>query len=50
VEEHFAGEGVTPRVQGRKFAQQLEDVRVADEPVEQGLAGGDGVVGRGALF
>jgi hypothetical protein len=49
MEEHFAGEGVIPRVQGRKFAQQLEDVSIAGEPVEQGLAGGDGVLGGGPL-
>jgi hypothetical protein len=50
VKEHLAGEGVILRVRGRKFAQQLEDVSVAGEPVAQGLAGGDGVLGAGRFL
>jgi hypothetical protein len=50
VKEHFAGEGVISRVQGREFAQQFEDVSVAGEPVEQGLAGGGGVLGGGRFL
>jgi hypothetical protein len=49
MKEHLAGEGVIARVQGRKLAQQLEDVSVAGEPGEQGLARGDGVLGDGPL-
>ena len=49
MEEHLAGEGVVPRVQGRKLADQPEDVSVAGEPAEQGLAGGHGVLGDGPL-
>ena len=49
VKEHLAGEGVIPRVQGRKLAHQLEDVSVAGEPVEQDTAGGHGVLGGGPL-
>src|ERR1039458_8081113 len=49
MKEHLAGEGVIPRVQRRKLAHQLEDVSVAGEPGEQGLARGDGVLGGGPL-
>jgi len=44
VQEHFAGEGIASRVQGRKLTRQLEDVGVAGEPVEQDAAGGRGVL------
>ena len=49
AEEHLAGEGVAPRVQRRKLALQLEDVYVAGQPIEQGLAGGHGVLRGGPL-
>ena len=49
ADEHLAGEGVVPRVQGRKLAHQLEDVSVAGEPVEQDPADGHGVLGSGPL-
>ena len=49
ADEHLAGEGVVPRVQGRKLAHQLEDVSVAGESVEQDPAGGHGVPGSGPL-
>ena len=39
MKEHLAGERVVARVQGRKFAQHLEDVCIAGEPVEQGTTG-----------
>ena len=42
-------EGVVPRVQRRKLAHQLEDVSVAGQLVEQGLAGDHGVLGSGPL-
>jgi hypothetical protein len=48
-EGNLAGEGVISRMQGRKFTQQLQDVKVAGEPVEQDTAGGHGVRGDGPL-
>ena len=36
-------------MQRRKFPEQLEGVSDAGETVEQGLAGGDGVLGDGPL-
>jgi hypothetical protein len=45
VEEHLTGEGVVPRVQQSKLADQIEDVSVAGEPVEQDPAGGHGILG-----
>ena len=38
-----------PAVQGHKLALQLDDVYVAGQPVEQGLAGGHGVLRGGPL-
>jgi hypothetical protein len=49
VEEHLAGKGAVSRVQGRKLAYQLEDVRIAGEPIEQDTAGGRGVLGGGPV-
>ena len=43
VEEHHAGEGAVPRVQGRKLAHQPGDVSVAGEPAED-MPGGHGVL------
>jgi hypothetical protein len=50
AEEHLTGEGVVLRVQRRQLAHQLEDVSVADQPVEQDTAGGDGVLGVGRFL
>jgi hypothetical protein len=49
MKEHLAGEGVVSRMQGRKFARQLEDVSVTGQSVEQGLASRHGVLGGGPL-
>ena len=50
MEEHLAGEGVVPRVLGRKLVHLLEDVSLAGEPVEQDTAGGHGVLGLGPFL
>ena len=49
VEEHLAGEGAVPGMQGRQLAHQLGYLDILGHPVEQDPAGGGRVLGRGQV-